>query len=69
MHRTSRVQPEWIQRALDEGASYIIVVCDTFDFDDYPVYVYPGQDPHKIANEYDQKSMQKVEELFSLDDQ
>jgi hypothetical protein len=44
----------------------MIVVCDTFDYEDYPVYVKPGEDVHKIASGYDRVNMQKVMEVYNL---
>jgi hypothetical protein len=29
----------WIKRGQDQKATHMIVVCDTFDWEDYPVYV------------------------------
>ena len=38
---------EWFQRGKSEGATHMIVVCDTFDHEDYPVFVKPGEDPRE----------------------
>lgn len=34
------------------GASHMIVAFDSFDYENYPIYVMPGQDPkeHKPSN-------------------
>ena len=44
---------------------FMIVVCDTFDYDDYPIYtgVNDFQDLYK---EYDGKNMQKIMEVYDL---
>jgi len=39
----------WLLEAKKEGATHVIVVCDTFDYDDYPVKVMPGEDAKKRA--------------------
>lgn len=66
---------EWFQRGLDEGATHMIVVCDTYDWDDFPVYVMPGEDARKKAFEYGvgkelptgvNSNMSKVMEVYSL---
>jgi len=54
----------WIERAKEEGATHIVSVCDRFDYDDYPVFVMPGQDPNQVAYEYNNKSMQSVNEII-----
>lgn len=30
---------DWFQEGVHLGASHLVVVCDTFDHEDYPVYV------------------------------
>jgi hypothetical protein len=44
----------------------MIVVCDDFDYEDYPVWVKPGEDCREAAAEYDGKSMQRVMEVYCL---
>lgn len=57
---------EWIQRGIDQGATHMIVVCDTFDWDDYPVYVMPEEDARKKYAGYNGANMQKVMEVYNL---
>lgn len=56
----------WLQRGKDEGATHVIVMCDTFDYDDYPVNVMPNQDAREIVNERDGKNMAKLVEVYNL---
>lgn len=57
---------EWLKRGKEKGATHMIVVCDTFDYDDYPVYVGTCQDVRKVAREYNNYSkMSKVMEVYS----
>jgi hypothetical protein len=45
----------------------MLVVCDTFDYDDYPVYVKPGEDPRQKAETYQRgENMQRLMECYSL---
>ena len=44
----------------------MIVVCDTWDHEDYPVYVQEGEDPRARAGEYTEKNMQRVMEVYAL---
>lgn len=34
----------WFDEAVKRGATHMVVMCDTFSYDDYPVYVMPGTD-------------------------
>lgn len=56
----------WFQAGKDQGASHMLVVVDTFDFDDYPVYVAPGVDPTEVVDIYNAKEMQRVLEAYDL---
>lgn len=49
-----------------ENCSHMLVVCDTFDWSDYPVFVLRGQDVNEKIKEYS-KNMQKVMEVYSYD--
>ena len=44
----------------------MIVVVDTFDHGDYPVYVAAGQDAHTVAAGYNGKNMQRIMEVYDL---
>ncbi len=62
---------EDIQRWLDQGldmpsVTHMLVIWDTFDHEDYPVYVTEDQLCQEIFEEYDQKNMQKVMEIYDL---
>lgn len=57
---------KWFDEAVARGATHMVVVCDDFDYEDYPVPVMPGEDPRQIAAEYDGKSMQRVMEVYCL---
>lgn len=54
----------WLETARKQGASHVIVVCDTFDHEDYPVYVTPPQDVHEVKERYDNNSMQRIMEVY-----
>lgn len=56
---------EWLERA-DKDATHMIVVCDTYDWDDYPVYVYRHENVRVKEAEYNAKSMQRVMEVYNL---
>lgn len=55
----------WLENA-PEGTHHMLVVCDTFDYDDYPVYVKGDEDVHKAAAKNDGQNMQRLMEVYSL---
>jgi hypothetical protein len=57
---------QWFIRGVEQKATHMIIVCDTFDYDDYPVYVKPDQNSREVAEEYDGKNMQSIMEVYDL---
>lgn len=57
---------EWFKEGKKGGATHMIVVCDTYDYEDYPKYVYPGQSVHLVEQETNRKEMQRVMEVYYL---
>ncbi len=55
----------WLERAKQENATHMIVVCDTFSYEDYPVFVSEAEDVRKVEAEHT-GNMQKVMEVYSL---
>ena len=55
----------WLVCGKAQGASHLVVVCDTFDWSDYPVFVTSVQEARKLAN--NPGEMQKVMEVYNLD--
>jgi hypothetical protein len=56
---------QWLKRGKAQKATHMLVVCDTFSYEDYPVFVKPGEDVHKVAESYN-KNMQKLMEVYNL---
>ena len=56
---------EWLERGKAQGATHMIVVCDTYDHEDYPVFVMPGEDAKARHSEYNGQNMQRVMEVYS----
>lgn len=56
----------WLEEGKEQGATHVIVVCDTFDHDDYPVYVRPEQDARERVKQCNAESMQRVMEVYNL---
>jgi len=58
---------EWVRAAHKKGCTHLIVVCDDFSFEDYPVEVFDGDDIKKKIEEYkDLKKMQRIMEIYSM---
>ena len=55
---------EWFDRGIEQQAAYMVVVCDTFDWGDYPVFCKTKDDAQRKID--DPGSMQKVMEVYDL---
>jgi acyl-CoA thioesterase FadM len=56
---------QWIDRR-SENDTHMIVVTDTFDYEEYPVFVKDTEDVTTKVKEYNSKSMQNVIEVYSF---
>jgi hypothetical protein len=53
----------WLAEGKAKGATHTMIVCDTFDYEDYPVHIMPGEDVRKEAA--NPGEMQRVMEVYS----
>ncbi len=57
----------YLEKGKKNGAKYMLMVCDTFSFEDYPVYVKENEKLVDIINKYDGKNMQEIQEIYNLE--
>lgn len=68
---------QWLQEGKAQHATHVIIVCDTWDWEDYPVLVSPNENARIKAGQYGisgasglptlaNSKMQKVMEVYSL---
>lgn len=58
----------WIAKAIRDKATHIVSVCDTFSYDDYPVYVMPGDNLEEIKAKYHGENMQVINEVIQINE-
>lgn len=56
----------WFERGKRQGANYMIVVCDSYDWEDYPSYVMPEENIHDKISYYRHSPMQRIMEIYDL---
>lgn len=56
----------WFDNGVKNNAAYMIVMVDTFDYEDYPVFVSPQDDIHKELTFRRMASMQRIVEVYDL---
>lgn len=67
MAATRQEIERWFDEGVKLGATHMIVVCDTYDWVDYPVYVYAEDSVRDREAQIMKESMQKVMEVYVLD--
>ena len=56
----------WFDQGVKEKKTHLLVVCDTFDHEDYPVFAESDDDAINKYAEYNGKNMQRVMEVYDL---
>ena len=56
----------WLARAKRDGDTHMFVVCDNYDYDDYPVGVKPTEDINEVAAKFNGVNMQSIMECYDL---
>lgn len=57
----------WIDKGIADGAKWMIVVCDSFDYDDYPVYADSVEEFDEKYDHFNGKNMQRIMEVYDLE--
>ena len=57
---------QWLIHGQALNATHVIIACDTFDHEDYPIYVQSTDNINEKIKEYDWKNMQKIMEVYNL---
>lgn len=63
---TQSIISELFDRGVQSKSTHMIVVCDTFDYEYYPVYVGQGESFWDRFNHYNGQNMQRVMEVYDL---
>lgn len=56
----------WYKAGKQKKATHLIVVCDTYDHEDYPTYVAAGETVAEKLKYYNGPNMQRVMEVYNL---
>jgi hypothetical protein len=67
MATTTKAEIErWFDTGLKVGSTHMIVVCDMFDCEDYPVYADNDEQARKVFDAHNEQHMQRVMEVYDL---
>lgn len=56
----------WIESAIAAECEFIISVCDTYEWDDYPVYCKDKNELILCYDQYDGVNMNKINEIIQI---
>jgi hypothetical protein len=64
---TSRDQiKDWLELGVSQGYTHALIVCDTFSYEDFPVYISKDESAKERQQEEASKPMQIVMEVYNL---
>ena len=66
MTATKQDISRWFDTGATNGQSHMIVVYDSFDHENYPVYTITDAQARAKFDEFDGKTMQWVDEVYDL---
>ncbi len=66
MGTTTQEIRRWCKDGINANKTHMIVVCDSFDYEDYPVFVSADEDSREVASHYKGQNMQRVMEVYNL---
>lgn len=64
MPATKQDISQWFGRAVELDSTHMLVVCDTYEWEDYPVYVSSDEDINAAISQYSE-NLQKVMEMYN----
>lgn len=56
----------WVNEAREKGATHVLDICDSWDYDHYPVFVMPDESVNEVKDKYNGKDMQSVYSTYEV---
>jgi hypothetical protein len=56
----------WFKRGVEDGYEFMLIVCDTYDYGDFPVYTDKETFDERYAMHSNPKHMSKIMEVYNL---
>lgn len=57
----------WFDQGVKQKATHMIIVCDTYDYEDYPVFAYSKGEAREKYDNHNGVNMQRVMEVYNLE--
>ena len=65
-YATKKDTDEWIACAQKQNAKYLMIVNDTFSYEDYPVYAKTLEELRLLYDKYNYKNMQDIMSIIEI---
>jgi len=62
---TKQTISEWYDKGVEDGHIFMFIMCDTYDWEDYPKYASTLEDAYIIYTNFP-SNMQKIMEIYDL---
>ena len=56
----------WLEKARAQGATHLIIACDRYNYDNYPIYVTAKEDVRKEIRRIIRQNMQSIDEVYDM---
>lgn len=57
----------WFKHGMANNQKWMLIVCDTFNYEDYPAYAKDDSEFWDKYDHYDDNNMQKIMETYNLE--
>jgi protoheme ferro-lyase len=57
---------EWLEEGKEDRHRWLLVVCDSFSHENYPVYADTAKEFYEQYDKYDGKNMQRIMESYDI---
>lgn len=65
-HTTPELISQWFDQGVEGGSTHMLIVCDTSNNEDRPIYVSAGENPREVFNKLNNKDGRIVHEIYDL---
>lgn len=57
---------KWVERGVERGATHVIILCDTWDWEDFPSYVEKDESVYEEVSKCQTADDLRVMEVYNL---
>lgn len=57
---------QWFERGINKRATHLLVACDTFDYEYYPIFAFSEQEAREKYASKHGHNLQKIMEVYNL---